>query len=123
MNSYPPQRGHICHSKDTMPQSLTGEPVDLLGLLKGAWVVGKVLHPSGSIHAPKSAASEKSAQQGGTPESLLPGAGCQVTQLSVESPLPATVGALITLKRDLMNLRSFRSSLGLVGFPYALPEP
>lgn len=52
-----------------MPQSLTGEPVDLLGLLKGAWVVGKVLHPSGSIHAPKSAASEKSVQQGGTPES------------------------------------------------------
>lgn len=46
-----------------------------------------------------------------------------MTQLSVESPLPGTIGALITSKRDLMNLRSFRSSMGLVGFPYVLPEP
>lgn len=104
-----------------MSHSLAGEPVDLLELLKGAWVVGKVLHTGASM--PQSQQHLKSAQQGGTRESRLPGAGCQVTQLSIESLLPATVGALTTLKRDLMSLQSFRSSLGFVGFPYVLPEP
>lgn len=64
--------------------------------------------------APKSAASWKDTPAWAECQGLISG---QVTQLSEESLLLATVSAVITSKGDLMSRLSFGNSLSLVGFP------